>query len=111
MFEVDVNLTFPLNQLALSGRNYILPSLILTFSYDELNNLSSTPCVNVTILDDNIPENVLYLTLGLSVASNDSSSVIMLPGKNQTTIAIVDSDHGMFTRSHSVTLQMFLCAL
>ena len=95
MFEVDVNLTFPLNQLALSGRNYILPSLILTFSYDELNNLSSTPCVNVTILDDHIPENVLYLTLGLSVVSNDSNSVILIPGKNETTIAILDSNHGM----------------
>ena len=62
--------------------------------------MSSTPCVNVTILDDNIPENVLYLTLGLSVASNDSSSVIIVPGKNETTIAILDSDHGMFHGTH-----------
>ena len=57
--------------------------------------MSSTPCVNVTILDDNIPNNELYLTIGLFVASNDSNSVIIVPGKNQTTIAILDSDHGM----------------
>ena len=49
----------------------------------------------MTILDDNIPENELYLTLGLSVVSNDSNSVILIPGKNETTIAILDSDHGM----------------
>ena len=62
--------------------------------------MSSTSCVNVTILDDNIPKNELYLTIGLSVASNDSSSVIILPEKNQTTIAILDSDHGMFHGTH-----------
>ena len=62
--------------------------------------MSSTPCVNVTILDDNIPKNELYLTLGLSVASNDSSSVKIVPGKNETTIAILDSDHGMFRGTH-----------
>ena len=51
--------------------------------------------MNVTILDDYFPENDLYVTLGLS-ASNDSSDVFVGPGKNQTTIKILDDDHGMW---------------
>eukprot|EP00731_Ephydatia_muelleri_P007285 Em0003g1533a len=78
---------------AITGRDYILQSQTLTFVYDESNNISSTPCVNVTILDDHFPENDLYVTLGLSVASNDSSDVFVGPGKNQTTIKILDDDH------------------
>ncbi|KAL5503337.1 hypothetical protein EMCRGX_G010266 [Ephydatia muelleri] len=80
---------------AISGHDYILQSQTLTFMYDESNNISSTPCVNVTILDDHFPENNLYVTLGLSVASNDNSDVFLGPGKNQTTIKIVDDDHGV----------------
>ena len=84
------------NQLVLPGRDYILQSQTLTFTFDEFTNTSSTPCVNVTILDDNIPENELYITIGLSVASIDNRGVIIIPGRNQTTIAILDDDHGMF---------------
>eukprot|EP00731_Ephydatia_muelleri_P007287 Em0003g1535a len=80
---------------AISGHDYILQSQTLTFMYDESNNISSTPCVNVTILDDHFPENNLYVTLGLSVASNDNSDVFLGPGKNQTTIKILDDDHGV----------------
>ena len=57
--------------------------------------MSSTPCVNVTILDDNIPENELYITIGLSVDSMDVNAVFIEPGRNVTTIAILDDDHGM----------------
>ena len=52
--------------------------------------------MNVTILDDNIPENELYIIIGLSVASNDSSDVIIVPGRNQTTVGILDDDQGIF---------------
>ena len=65
--------------------------------YDESSNISSTPCVNVTLLDDDIPENHLYVTIGLYVASIDSSDVLIVPGKNLTTILILDDDHGMCT--------------
>ena len=64
--------------------------------YDDSHNISSTPCVNVTILDDYFPENDLYITLGLSVASNNSRDVFVGPGKNQTTIKILDDDHSMW---------------
>ena len=51
--------------------------------------------MNVTILDDYFPENDLYVTFGLLVASNDSSDVFVRPGNNQTTVKILDGDHGM----------------
>ena len=51
--------------------------------------------MNVTILDDFFPENDLYVTFGLLVASNDSTDVFVGPGKNQTTVKILDDDHGM----------------
>ena len=77
-------------QIALSGHDYILQSQILIFTYDELHNTSSIPCVNVTILDDDIPENDLYINIGLSV-----DSAVIFPGKNHTIIKILDNDHGM----------------
>ena len=58
--------------------------------------------MNVTILDNYFPENDLYVTLGLLVASNDSSDVFVRPGKNQTTIKILDGDHGMCSNEELV---------
>ena len=81
--------------IALFGLNYLLQSQTLTFAYNELNNISNTPCTNVTIIDNNIPENELYITIGLSVASEDRNMVDIVQGMNQTTIAILDDDHGM----------------
>lgn len=63
---------------------------------DELHNTTSTPCVNVTILDDNIPENKCYIAIDLLTLSNEIGNVAVVPGKNQTTIAILDDDHGTF---------------
>ena len=80
---------------AVPGHDYILESQTLTFMYDESNNISSTPCANVTIQDDFVPENDLNVTIGLSVALNDSKDVFLTPGKNQSTILILDDDHGM----------------
>lgn len=81
---------------ALFGLNYLLQSQTLTFAYNELNSTSSTPCTNVTILDNNILENESYITIGLSVASEDRLVVETAPGMNQTIIAILDDDHGMW---------------
>ena len=58
--------------------------------------------MNVTILDNYFPENDIYVTIELSVASNDSSDVFVGPGKNQTTIKILDGDHGMFSHEELV---------
>lgn len=52
--------------------------------------------MNITILDDLIPENTLYIIIGLSVPSNESNNAIIAPTKNQTMIAILDGDNGMF---------------
>ena len=80
--------------LAVTGRDYIMDSQTLIFTYDEMHNKSSTPCVNVTILDDEIPENEQFITIGLSVTLHDSSDVFIATGKNQTVISILDDDHG-----------------
>ena len=98
--------TFP----AIPGQNYILQSLTLTFSYNLLNNISSTTCVNITILDDLIPENTLYIIIGLSVPSNESNNAIIAPTKNQSTIAILDGDNGMF-HSHCYANIVFIIAI
>ena len=82
---------------AIAGQDYILQSQTLDFKYDERSNTSSMPCFNVTILDDNNPENELYITIGLAVALNDQSDVFIVPGRNQTTVDILDDDHGMFS--------------
>lgn len=81
--------------LAIPGYDFILQSHVLTFVYDELHNITSTPCVNVTIVDDNIPENECYITIGLMTTSNEISNVAIVTEKNQTSIAILDDDHGM----------------
>ena len=81
--------------LAIPGYDFILQSHVLTFVYDELHNITSTPCVNVTIVDDNIPENERYITIGLMTTSNEISNVAIVTEKNQTSIAILDDDHGM----------------
>ena len=65
--------------------------------------------MNVTILDDYFPENDLYVTIELSVASNDSSDVFVGPGNNQTTIKILDDDHGMCTK-RCESLYQYTCA-
>lgn len=77
---------------AIPGRNYILHSEMIIFIYDALNSIN-TSCVNVTILDDSIPENTLYVTIGLF---EESSNVFIIPARNQTKIAILDSDTGRF---------------
>ena len=80
---------------ALPGHDYILQSQTLIFMYDEVHNISNTPCVNVTILDDDIPENDKFIILRLSMASYDQNLAITSAGKNQTVIKILDNDHGM----------------
>ena len=71
--------------------------------------MSSTPCVNVTILDDNIPKNILYITIGLSVDSNDFNAVFIVPERNETTIAILDDDHGMCNKTYYITSVNYAC--
>lgn len=71
----------------------------LTFKYDESSNTSSSSCVNITIIDDNVPENELYITVGLSVAFNDLGAVFVVPEENETVIDIIDDDHGTLNRS------------
>ena len=55
--------------------------------------MNSTHCINVVILDNNLPENTRYITIGLII---DSSDIAIVPGRNQTIIAILDDDHGMY---------------
>jgi hypothetical protein len=81
--------------------------------YDEVHNISNTPCVNVTILDDDIPENEKFIILRLSMASYDQNLAITSAGKNQTVIKILDNDHGMLLHvCYSImnSIQLALCA-
>ena len=91
---------------AIPGHDYFLPSHVLTFVYDELHNISSTPCVNVTILDDIIPESERYITIDLMTPPND---VRIVPGKNQTIIAILDDDHGMLGNFFTLHFEYITC--
>eukprot|EP00731_Ephydatia_muelleri_P007059 Em0003g1307a len=106
-----------LGHTALFGLNYLLQSQTLTFAYNELNNISNTPCTNVTIIDNNIPENELYITIGLSVASEDRNMVNIIQGMNQTTISILDDDHDivigfdepMLQVTEGINMSIFVC--
>ena len=51
----------------------------------------------MTILDDDVPENEEFITVGLSVISNDYQDAFIIPERNQTVIAVLDNDdHGNF---------------
>ena len=50
--------------------------------------------MNVTLIDDGIARDDEYLVIGLSAMENESASVSVVPGKNQTVICIRDDDHG-----------------
>ena len=79
-------------QTATPGCDYTLNAQTLIFIYNELNNINNISCVNLTILEDNIPENEQYITIGLF---NENSNIVIIPSRNQTTIAILDGDAGM----------------
>ena len=80
---------------AISTVDYILPSHTLTFAKGESADANCTHCINVTLLDSGIAKNEQYLVIGLFPMPNDSAAAVVIPDKNETTIAIIDDNHGM----------------
>jgi hypothetical protein len=59
-----------------------------------MHNKSSTPCVNLSVVDDDLPENEDFITLGLAVGPDDKLDVSILQDRQEVIVSILDDDHG-----------------